>query len=47
MDFLERYFGFFHDHGDGSLTGNFPGSPATLEFSFVIEGEKITALQIQ
>jgi hypothetical protein len=19
MDLLERYFGFFHDHGDGSL----------------------------
>ena len=29
------------------LTGNFPGSPVTLEFSFVIEGGKITALQIQ
>jgi len=29
------------------LTGNFPGSPVTLEFSFVIEGEKITALRIQ
>lgn len=29
------------------LTGNFPGSPVTLEFRFVIEGGKITALQIQ
>jgi len=29
------------------LTGNFPGSPVTLEFSFVIKGGKITDLQIQ
>ena len=29
------------------LTGNFPGSPVTLEFIFVIEAGKIIALQIQ
>jgi SnoaL-like domain len=40
-------------HRDGKtvltarLTGNFPSSPVTLEFSFVVEGGKITALQIQ
>ena len=27
------------------LTGNFPGSPVTLQFSFVIEAGKIVALQ--
>ena len=30
-----------------SLSGNFPGSPVTLEFSFVIEDERIVVLQIQ
>jgi hypothetical protein len=29
------------------LTGNFPGSPVTLEFSFVLEGGKIVLLEIQ
>jgi SnoaL-like domain len=28
------------------VTGNFPGSPVILEFSFVIEAGKIVALQI-
>jgi SnoaL-like protein len=28
------------------LTGNFPGSPVTLEFSFVLEGGKIASLEI-
>jgi hypothetical protein len=28
------------------LTGNFPGSPVTLEFSFVIKSGKIAALEI-
>lgn len=28
------------------LSGNFPGSPVTLEFSFVLEGGKIASLQI-
>ena len=28
------------------LTGNFPGSPATLEFSFVLEDGKIVSLEI-
>jgi hypothetical protein len=28
------------------LTGNFPGSPVTLQFSFVIEAGKIVALQV-
>jgi SnoaL-like domain len=28
------------------LTGNFPGSPVTLEFSFVLEGGKIVSLEI-
>jgi len=28
------------------LRGNFPGSPATLEFIFVLEGGKITSLEI-
>jgi hypothetical protein len=38
--------------GDGKtvlkaeLTGNFPGSPVTLEFSFVLEGGKIVSLEI-
>jgi hypothetical protein len=29
------------------LTGNFPGSPATLEFSFVLENGKIVSLEIR
>jgi hypothetical protein len=39
-------------HRDGKtvlkakLTGNFPGSPVTLEFSFVLEGGKIASLEI-
>ena len=28
------------------LSGNFPGSPVTLEFSFVLQGGKIASLQI-
>ncbi len=28
------------------LTGNFPGSPVTLQFNFAIEAGKIVALQI-
>ena len=28
------------------LTGNFPGSPVTLEFSFVLESGKIVSLEI-
>jgi hypothetical protein len=28
------------------LTGNFPGSPVTLEFSFVLEDGKIASLEI-
>ena len=28
------------------LTGNFPGSPVTLEFSFGLQGGKITSLEI-
>jgi len=28
------------------LTGNFPGSPVTVEFSFVLEGGKIASLEI-
>jgi hypothetical protein len=28
------------------LTGNFPGSPATLQFSFVLEDGKIASLEI-
>jgi len=39
-------------HRDGKtvlkvkLTGNFPGSPVTLEFSFVLEHGKIASLKI-
>jgi hypothetical protein len=39
-------------HRDGKtilkarLTGNFPGSPVTLEFSFVLENGKIASLEI-
>jgi len=39
-------------HRDGKtvlkakLTGNFPGSPVTLEFSFVLENGKIVSLEI-
>ena len=39
-------------HRDGKtilkakLTGDFPGSPVTLEFSFVLEDGKIASLQI-
>ena len=29
------------------LTGDFPGSPITLEFVFTLEGDKIAALEIQ
>jgi SnoaL-like protein len=28
------------------VSGNFPGSPVTLEFSFVLEGGKIASLEI-
>jgi len=28
------------------LAGNFPGSPVTLEFSFVLEDDKIVSLEI-
>ena len=28
------------------LTGSFPGSPITLEFAFILEGEKIKSLKI-
>lgn len=28
------------------VTGNFPGSPVTLEFGFVLEGAKIISLKI-
>jgi hypothetical protein len=30
-----------------TLTGNFPGSPVSLDFIFTISGEKIAALSIQ
>jgi SnoaL-like domain len=30
-----------------TLTGNFPGSPVSLDFIFTIKDEKITALRIQ
>ena len=39
-------------HRDGKtilkarLAGDFPGSPVTLEFSFVLEGGKIASLEI-
>ena len=29
------------------LTGDFPGSPLTLDFVFTLEGRKIVALEIQ
>ena len=29
------------------LTGNFPGSPITVNFSFVLAGEKIRSLEIR
>jgi hypothetical protein len=29
------------------LTGNFPGSPLTLDFVFQLEGDRITSLEIQ
>ncbi len=29
------------------LTGDFPGSPVTLDFVFTLEGDKIAALEIQ
>ena len=29
------------------LTGNFPGSPVTLDFVFTLEGSKIAALEIR
>ena len=29
-----------------TLTGNFPGSPVSLDFNFTIEGDKIVALNI-
>lgn len=31
---------------EAELTGNFPGSPVTLEFSFVLERGKIVSLEI-
>jgi len=31
---------------EASLAGNFPGSPVTLEFSFVLEDGKIASLEI-
>jgi hypothetical protein len=40
-------------HQDGKtvlkakLTGNFPGSPVTLQFSFVLEDGKIASLEIR
>jgi hypothetical protein len=40
-------------HRDGKtvlkaeLTGNFPGSPITVEFSFVLESGKIVSLEIR
>jgi hypothetical protein len=40
-------------HGNGKtvlkakLTGDFPGSPVTLEFSFALEGDKIVSLEIR
>ena len=40
------------EHRDGTvvvtsrLTGNFPGSPVTLRFCFVLEGDKIASLEI-
>jgi len=30
-----------------TVTGNFPGSPVSLDFIFVIKGDKIAALSIQ
>lgn len=39
-------------HHDGTtvieaqLTGNFPGSPVTLQFSFVLQAGKIASLEI-
>jgi SnoaL-like domain len=30
-----------------TLTGNFPGSPVSLDFNFVIKGDRIVALSIQ
>jgi ketosteroid isomerase-like protein len=30
-----------------TVTGNFPGSPVTLNFNFVIKGDRIAALSIQ
>jgi hypothetical protein len=29
------------------LTGNFPGTPVTLDFVFKLEGDRITSLEIQ
>jgi SnoaL-like domain len=29
------------------LTGDFPGSPITLDFAFTLEGDEIAALEIQ
>ena len=39
-------------HGDKTvvstkLTGNFPGSPITLDFVFTLQGDKIAALEIK
>jgi hypothetical protein len=31
---------------EARLTGNFPGSPVTLEFSFVLEDGKIVSVEI-
>jgi ketosteroid isomerase-like protein len=30
-----------------TVTGNFPGSPVSLDFNFVIKGDKIAALSIE
>jgi ketosteroid isomerase-like protein len=30
----------------GIVSGNFPGSPATLHYSFAVDGERITRLEI-
>ena len=31
----------------GKLIGDFPGSPVTVEFSFLLEGNMIVSLEIQ
>jgi diaminopimelate epimerase len=32
---------------EAKLTGDFPGSPVTVEFSFLLEGNMIVSLEIQ